>query len=266
MITSAQKLLQDEYNRRLRRNNRYSLRAFARDLKTSPSRLIEIVNGTAKITPLRAKAIAAHLFTEPAKIEFFINAAAAENSRSKSEREAALQNLTKTKKLFDHFNSYAPKAKYLSDWRNMCLFELAKLSDFDGTVTWLVKQSGFQKNLVEQSLLTMKKLGLANFDSLNARITLTSTSFCSDIELSNTEVRRLHLDLLDASKEKIEQSVEKGPQLFGSTFIPVDSKKFKFIREKLIDFIKELGVEQDQEECKDTLYFFGLQFYPINQK
>ena len=66
-------ILKDELLRRIRQNPRYSLRAFARDLRLSPSRLSEVLSGKQGLSRQAAKAITERLGWRGSEAERFID-------------------------------------------------------------------------------------------------------------------------------------------------------------------------------------------------
>lgn len=255
-------LLDEEYQKRLQKNSRYSLRAFARDLKISPSRLIEVFNCQAGISRQRAKTIAEMIYTDSKKIDYFVNVAEVEFGRSKSVRQKALLKLKKTKQLKTYYQPYADKAKFFSNWRNLALFELAKLDGFDGTLKWLVEKSAFSEDFVKTSLLQMREFGIAKFADFDDKLELQNNNFFGEFQPDTKHVVQFNSDVLDEARHKLLTN-DKSYQFFTSILIPVDIENIKELRQKALDFTESVGVSQDAEKRKNNLYCLNVQFFPI---
>lgn len=87
------KLLRDKFEKRKMANPRYSLRAFARDIRISPSRLSEILNGKQGLSESGAEKISSALGMEGEEKARFILQVVAEDSRSKHKRRLAKEKL-----------------------------------------------------------------------------------------------------------------------------------------------------------------------------
>jgi plasmid maintenance system antidote protein VapI len=85
--------LQEAFERRIAKNSRYSLRAFARSLGISPSRLCEILKGKQGLSVAWAEKIATRLKFEKEKKRQFCDLVEAEHSRSEARRRLAKQRL-----------------------------------------------------------------------------------------------------------------------------------------------------------------------------
>src|SRR5438128_1427996 len=82
-------ILKEELAARCRQNPRYSLRAFARDLKIAPSRLSEILNGKQGLSRPAADKIARALGYGASEIERFCDLVESVHARSKRDRDSA---------------------------------------------------------------------------------------------------------------------------------------------------------------------------------
>src|SRR5689334_14844868 len=81
--------LKAEYERRLAANPRYSMRAYARDLKVAPSVISEILNGRHGLSRKSAETIAARLPISERERAYFCDLADAAHARTSVVRQAA---------------------------------------------------------------------------------------------------------------------------------------------------------------------------------
>ena len=91
--TDYRAILQAELAGRCRQNGRYSLRAFARDLKLAPSRLCEILSGKQGLSRAGAERVAMALGLDPQATGFFCDLVDAHHARSRHDRELARERL-----------------------------------------------------------------------------------------------------------------------------------------------------------------------------
>src|SRR5690606_35734224 len=93
--TDYKYILKEELASRCRQNPRYSLRAFARDLKLAPSRLSEILSGKQGLSRAAAEKVAKALGYGPGETERFCDLVESVHARSRRNRESAKVRLTK---------------------------------------------------------------------------------------------------------------------------------------------------------------------------
>ncbi len=87
-----------ELEQRLSLNPRYSLRAFARDLGISPSRLSHVLKGKFGLSESAGEGIAAKLGLNATETGAFVNSISAQHGRSGIRRETARRRLESLRK------------------------------------------------------------------------------------------------------------------------------------------------------------------------
>lgn len=86
LLVTYQAYLKDNFTRRLRMNPRYSLRAYAKLLDLSPSKLSEILAGKKGLGPERAEKVCDKLKLAGVDREIFLLSVSSQHSRLKNER------------------------------------------------------------------------------------------------------------------------------------------------------------------------------------
>lgn len=147
--------IQSEFEKRRIRNPRYSLRAFARDLETSPSRLSEAINGKRGISAELAAQIVKALGLEGVDAEIFLLSVDAEHARSANQKKTAQEKLQQALTATEA----APKTFTMVDWVADALLKMnereAVADNIDRTATKL----GLPKFMVTESLRFLTRLG-----------------------------------------------------------------------------------------------------------
>lgn len=95
-MSSCRVILQQLLCSKQQKNGRYSLRAFARDLKISPSFLSEVLNGKYGISRTLAKQIADRLHFDDSESSHFCSLADLEINDSRSRRRSGPARLSKS--------------------------------------------------------------------------------------------------------------------------------------------------------------------------
>lgn len=156
---SYRSLLEHVLRERSKRNPRYSMRAFARDLGIRSNRLCEILSGKQGLSRESAQWIGERLELKESELDFFIQLVVQAHARRKSERNWA------TQKVEDYRKSLQGKEKneknaLIKNWQHYAILELGKLPSFRPDTAWISKALGLDNATIEQTLLELKELGL----------------------------------------------------------------------------------------------------------
>jgi uncharacterized protein (TIGR02147 family) len=156
-LKDYRELLRDELERRQRGNPHYSLRAFARDLDTAPSRISEVINHRRGLSPAAATRIATRLGYEPDEVQVFTQLVAREHARSATARQAAADWL----EAHQAQRRQAPLAELTRTqvaWYHAALLEACRLPDMLTDLGWLARRLGVQTFQVRNALRWLKRL------------------------------------------------------------------------------------------------------------
>lgn len=123
------KFLRDELKRRHQRNPSYSLRAFARDLKLSASRLCEVLNGHGTLSRMSAVKLAETMGLNDAEAAYFVDLVDQENPRSATRRDEAAARVA----------SFRRSGRELAAGSHLLPFEAKRLPDVTACVDRFVK-------------------------------------------------------------------------------------------------------------------------------
>jgi transcriptional regulator with XRE-family HTH domain len=221
MTSEVISILRLEFRSRQGVNQRYSLRAFARDLKVAPSTLSELFSGKHALSAKKVELIATRLRLNGAERERVI-AHAAQKGRDR------LNLLTN-----------AQQGRMI-DASHFVLLELLQLS---GNQRLLIKEFqnrwGLGQTEVKAKIDDLEELGLLRFDRALRRYEVLSTANRTGDQRSSVEVRSLHRQILSRA---IEALVEAGPEDRESraAVFRVDSKQIPRLKKAIGQFQAEL--------------------------
>lgn len=150
--------IQSEFENRRIRNPNYSLRAFARDLKTSPSRLSEAINGKRGISAKLAQGIARALALEGIDEEIFLLSVEAEHSRSEKQRRIAQEKLKRTLDATDA----APKTFTIVDWIAEALLKMNERESVATNIERVSAKLDVPQFMAVEALRFLTRLGFIN--------------------------------------------------------------------------------------------------------
>lgn len=138
-----QNILEVLLEERRKRNPSYSLRAFARDLGVSGSRLSEILNGKQGLSLKYARKFSDILQFDEDESEYFCNLVVSSHSRRKLDRESA-------KRKIQEFKS--AKTGKISEWIYPAVQSLSKLSSYQATPEWVSERLGISLEEAKEAL------------------------------------------------------------------------------------------------------------------
>lgn len=176
-------------------NDRYSLRAFARDLRVHHGTLSQILRGKRALTPSMVKRLAPRLGLDAPSTQRFALAAA----HATFSEPAALR-------LARSITADAWAA--LSEWPHLALLELTRLPDFQADSRFLARVLGTSVDEVNLALQRLLRLGLLEMNAKDRWRDLTAAS--SSDAFARETIRRL-LDRLRALAEVAPSSKQDPP-------------------------------------------------------
>jgi len=248
--TVAEFLLTELARRKLR-NEAYSLRAYARDLEFSASRLSELLNGKKSLSEKFAHRIAARLKLKAMDRDHFIDLVLASSSRDGNVRRLAKDRLLEARQLNQMTLISNDQFQLIADWEHAAIMELAQLADFRSDAKWMAKKLGIGVKQVEEAVTRLVRSGLVTVESdgsLKARADIFNTFS----ETPSTAIRRFHRQVLSMAIEStLEDEIEEREHV--STIMAIPKSQLHVFQEKMNRFVLDFwkGIEH---EPKDALY------------
>src|SRR5436305_266178 len=141
-------LLHTELQKRRVRNERYSLRSFARALGLSPAFLSKVMNGKKSVGEATFQKIAIRLAIDPEQADLL---------------KARLPGFKAPGLAFSPVE--ADQFRFISDWHYFAILEALTLEDGDPSPAWLARRLGISENRVELALDRLLRLGLLQKDA-----------------------------------------------------------------------------------------------------
>ncbi len=151
---SPRSFLRQEFEHRLKRNPRYSLRAFARQLGLHPARLSYVLSGKHGLSRHAAALLADRLGLSAEERSYFLELADACHARSPMKREAARERLA-VLKIPTHQQLQLDAFAAVSEWFYFTILELTSVADFNRDSHWIASRLGIT---VTQAKLAIERL------------------------------------------------------------------------------------------------------------
>ncbi len=253
-------ILKEEFEVRVQKNPRYSLRAFARDLGVAPSRIIETLSYKRGLSRTVASRIVKSLGLTKQESEIFLNLVDAVHGRSQVVRSRALQSLN-VARTSDYTTLQVDAFKLISDWYHYAILELTNVEGFQSDSDWISRRLGVPKTVIEAAIQRLKRLELLTEEDSQFRATEAMTFTSSGIPSDG--LKKHHEQILEKAKKAVFcQSVEQRD--LSAVTIAIRSSEIPRAKEMIKKFRRELTRELEAVPSKDSVYCLAVQFFQLD--
>lgn len=262
-MNDASRILSEIYAERRASNARYSLRAYARDLRLSAQQLSNVMKGRRGLGLPVARRIAEDLLLTSHQREIFLESLRARFAISKNQRVLAQGRLRELHEEQGSRSLELDLFKTIAHWHHLALVELIKISKGStGTVKTFSRRLGISENEVTLSLGRLERLELITRTARGWKV--NQASLVSDRGVPSPAVTRFHRQFLERSIEAL--AFQGGHERYGSSsLVPIRVKDVerakKLIQKFRSDFSKELADAGEGEE----VYGLSVQFFRLTQ-
>jgi uncharacterized protein (TIGR02147 family) len=257
-------LLQAEFDRRVEKNPLYSMRAFARTLEISSSRLSKILRGKQGLSLAWAEKIADRLQFPKDKKLHFCDLAEAAHSRVPMRRRLAEARVSVHRSQRETFLS-ADVFQAVSEWYHGAIRELVMVQGFKSDSVWISNRLGVEAHLIEAAIERLIRLGLLVRDKSGVLTTDEGITITKADGIPSEAGRRFHSQML----EKAADALRSQPVLeryISSALIPFDTSDLPRASEVLQGFRKSFSGNFDDSKKKEAVYCLGLQLFRVDKQ
>lgn len=226
--------LQEELSRRIRGNERYSVRAFAKYLELDSSSLSQILSGKRFLSERKMKEICSK-----------IGIVAPGVSRS----DSADYNLLK----LDSFS-------VISDWYHFAILDLTLLKTFKNDVKWIAQKLSIQPFEALTAIERLKRLGMLIEEK--GRLTKGQGFYTNYSEgVTSAALKEYQRQVIKKALHSVDNCPQDRKDITSMT-IAVNSKRLKEAKEKIKIFRRDLCAFLEEGEG-DSVFHLALQLYPV---
>lgn len=260
--TGFRAVLQESYLRRRGRNPQYSLRAFARDLALSPSRLCEIMKGRESLSRTTAEQVGERLGLTGDERTLFCDMVEAESARSLAVRSAAKRRVETQLVASAPKRLAADEYAFIADWYHLAILEALSLPDVDPTPAAIAKTLGITTPEAAGALRRLESLGLVRIrggvvEKLADDVTTTS-------DVPSAAIRAHHEQML----EKAGTALHFEPmarRTFESLIVKFRSERAAEAFACLRAFVGKFNAAYGHDADSDAVYALTMQFFPLSK-
>ncbi|WP_413575418.1 DUF4423 domain-containing protein [Bdellovibrio sp. HCB290] len=245
--TEVAEFLTTILNARRAKNAKYSLRAFARDLKTSPGRVSSILSGhdlPGKILRKRIIATLSLSADKAERLEFLVGKYLHERKDERAPHQLSEDKYT-----------------FLPDWHHFAILNLMETVSFKSNPAWIAERLGLTEAVVIESLDCLKQVGLV--EERNGQMCPTHKHLTSTHDIPSSALRNFQRQFLNKSMQSLDSdSVE----LRDITSIIVPTNPHQLYKAKLLarKFRREVS-ELLEEGDKTEVYNVCVQIVPATR-
>jgi uncharacterized protein (TIGR02147 family) len=249
------------------RNNRYSLRAFARDLDLSPSRLSRILNSKEGLSEKSAKKISDRLFSNHHEKEFFVTLVLTDDARSASMKKHAREKLltlttVSSLKILD-----SEVFRAISDWYHYVILEMTKLNQFKYRLDWIAKKLGLHSLVAQQAIQRLLDLGLLKHTD-DGYLVETESDLTTTDNIPSEAIRSYHQQILGRASEAVTfQTVDERDYSALTFAINREERreisiKIRRLENEIVEYLKNSPYKHDRHD----VYTLGLYLFRQTEK
>jgi uncharacterized protein (TIGR02147 family) len=256
-------ILNEQLEIRSARNINYSLRAFARDLELSPSRLSQILSKKKGLSVAGAFELAEKLGLNERERDYFILSVKAQHARSSKAKAEAKESLSE--KLTPESSLKQLELREFEqahNWYHMALLELVELNDCEHSVEWFAKKLKLKKVIIKNAIERLVKIGWLDFENGVYRASFEESETTNDIP--SVAIKKFHEEVLKKAEESLFVDDVKDREFTNMTFA-FSKDQMQSAKETIRIFQKEFAKKHYPKfQNKDSVYQLSVQLFRLD--
>ncbi|WP_413580904.1 TIGR02147 family protein [Bdellovibrio sp. HCB288] len=258
MKSTYRSILIEELRKRQRKNPSYSLRAFARDIGVSVSRLSEVLNSKAGLSDSRAALIAEKLQLKGKERAYFIDLVQAEHARSKIAKKSAAERLKShrmgSQKIADE------DFHLIADWQNLAVLELIDLPEMNHNHAEIANRLKITVGEAEATIDRLMQVGLLKEENGKWKPSDPDSTTSSDVP--STAIQNFHRQMLGRAQRSLQVDPVESRDL-SSVVFGVDADQLAYAKERIREFRRMLSQELAAMPGKNKVYSMSIQLFEL---
>lgn len=225
--------LQEEFSRRIRVNENYSIRAFAQHLGINSSSLSKILAGKR--------------FLSDEKIQILCQSIGIRVSNS-ADTQIDFNQLE-----LDTF-------VVISDWYHFAILDLTLIKTFKSEAKWIARKLGIESHQAIGAIERLKRLGL--LVEKNGKLVKGKEFYTNYSEgMTSASLKEYQRQIIKKALHAVDNCPQERKDITSIT-IAADSKKLNQAKEKIKNFRRELCAFLEDGD-RDSVFHLALQLYPV---
>lgn len=241
-------ILMDHFEKRKKRNQQYSLRAFAKGLDVSPSQLSQILSGKRKLSIKMAKQIADKLSLSPIEKENFLETL---NPNQQTLNSQAINDGGRLLLKEDEF-------RLICDWEHFAILSLSELKENSFDSRWIARRLGIKISRAAEARDRLLRMGLIErrghgFIQIAPPVMTTN-------DILSQSIQKSHLGNLELATERLKHvAIDK--REYTSVTLATNPQKIAQAKTMIRNFKRKLTRFLEDSE-KSEVYTLSIQLFP----
>lgn len=243
--------IKEEFSRKQRANEHYSLRAYARDLGVHPSTLSQVLKGKRPLPIKDSLSVVKNLKLGPKDKTYFME--------SLYRRKTSLDNI-EIGSLDDRFMLDESYHKVLAEWEHYAVLELYELAGFQANSSEISKRLKITITRAEVVVNNLLICGLLKRNEMG-ELERAHSSVRTTEDVKSQALHESHKETLMMGINKLEE-IEVEFRDFSSTTVAVDLEKLTEAKTIIREFRQKMeALLRDGQ--KTDVYQLAIQFFPL---
>ncbi len=243
---SIAKVLNDTYTNIVKKNQHYSIRAFARDLDMSAGSLSQILNGKRRISKNMTLRISKKLSLSEKVDELLEPFNQEENVKKIKYKELSEEQYSR-----------------INDWYFFAILSMLELDDFRADTSFISKRLGVEEAKIKLAINTLVEEGIL-FWTQNGGLERRIEKFSTTDGVRSKYIRESHKKNLELAYKKID-SVDVDLRDFTAMTLPIEVARLPEVIKMIRAFYKEVNCFLEGGE-KEEIYKLCVQLFPLTEK
>lgn len=264
---SVAAFLRDSYNEKRKANERFSLRAWAKQLGLkSPTSLHAVIQGQRKIPLNYHEGLVSSLKLSDEESYYLLVLISYEHAKNDLQKLSFLEKLQVLRKYKNLSMHELANFEFLSDPFYTCLVEMTDLKDFQSEVSWIQKNNRITKDANQIKCVLSNLLEEGYLQSNEDRVFKAHTHTTNVHDLANLGSQKYHRNTSLLAAESVQvQSVDE--REFNSYSMNIESKNLDKIKASMREYVKRFIAEFEAPAGEgDSTYQLNLQFFSLTEK
>lgn len=243
--------MKEEFSRKQRANEHYSLRAYARDLRVHPSTLSQVMKGNRPLPLKDSASVVKNLKLGPKDQTLFME--------SLYRRKTSIDDI-KISSLDERFMLDESYYKSLAEWEHFAVLELYEIVDFEASLAEISKKLKITPNRAEVVVNNLLTCGLLTRND-QGELKRAHTSVRTTEDVKCQAINESHKETLMMGIKKLEE-IEVEFRDFSSTTVAIDLEKLTEAKTIIREFRQKMEALL-RDGNKTDLYQLAIQFFPL---
>lgn len=245
------------FEKRVHNNRKYSLRSYARDLGITSSRLSQILQKKYGLSKKAGEEIAEKLKLSLIEKEAFCHLISIKHSRSKKEKDKALDFFKEFGSFYIHLTDVSFKA--ISDWQYYAVMEMSDLLGDHYSIQEVARRLGLTMKKTREVTRTLIELGYLIQKSPTELVKSGQYHVSSHVQKKDAALK-----YTSQIVTKLDKNLKHHVDLISSTvLLSMDEKSLAYAKREMTHFCANLNkeIETRYKQVNPQLYYFNAYIF-----